>query len=177
MNQLSFEQVEKTNEEIIKEMLIKEINNPEYSKYLSVEMKKDGLISISAKSFLAARVKLGKKAKYLTIREANKSYFEKYLLSRGEEVSEYINEEGNSLWVRLPIKSLFDVLTMAEPICAVYMTVLADFGGERFGCCSRYEQCSDAKKCIHPDFILSRACSYRKNLENGKIFYGKNRNI
>lgn len=74
------------------------------------------------------------------------------------------------------LSSLYDVLDMAEPICAVYMTVLADFGGERFGCCSRYEQCSDEKKCIHPDFIFSRACAYRKNLEAGNIFYGKNRN-
>ena len=42
-----------------------------------------------------------------------------------------------------------------------------------FACCSQYEACSDAKRCIHVNQLYSRACQYRKNLENGKIFYGK----
>lgn len=40
-----------------------------------------------------------------------------------------------------------------------------------FGCCSRYKECSDAKKCVHPDEDRSKYCQYRKNLESGKIFY------
>lgn len=43
-----------------------------------------------------------------------------------------------------------------------------------FGCCYRYKQCSDAKKCIHPNQLFSTACAYRHCLEQGKIFYGKN---
>ncbi len=46
-----------------------------------------------------------------------------------------------------------------------------------FDCCSRYEQCSDAKTCIHPDKQRALLCGYRKKLEKGIIFYGKNRNI
>ena len=46
-----------------------------------------------------------------------------------------------------------------------------------FGCCSQFQECSDAKKCIHPNRMYSTACSYRCNLEAGRIFYGKNRNI
>lgn len=46
-----------------------------------------------------------------------------------------------------------------------------------FACCARYEECSDAKRCTHPNQLYSTACAYRKNLENGKIFYGKNKNI
>lgn len=42
---------------------------------------------------------------------------------------------------------------------------------EKFGCCHRYKECSDAKKCTHPDQFYARACWYRKNLESGKIFY------
>ena len=45
-----------------------------------------------------------------------------------------------------------------------------------FGCCSRYEACSDAGHCIHPDIMLAVQCAYRQNLINGKVFYGKNRN-
>ncbi len=109
------------------------------------------------------------------VREKDQSYFSEYI--KEHNVTPTKIKKENDLWVRIPVDSLSDVIEMIEPISAVYITVLADFGGERFGCCSRYEQCSDARKCIHPDFILSRACAYRKNLEAGKIFYGKNRNI
>lgn len=47
----------------------------------------------------------------------------------------------------------------------------------RFGCCSQFIKCSDAKKCVHANKLYSKACIYRGNLEQGKIFYGKNRNI
>lgn len=43
-----------------------------------------------------------------------------------------------------------------------------------FGCCSRYIQCSDLKKCTHPQNFYAKACYYRQNLEAGRIFYGKN---
>lgn len=40
-----------------------------------------------------------------------------------------------------------------------------------FACCARYEACSKEKKCIHPNKLASLACAYRKNLEEGKVFY------
>lgn len=40
-----------------------------------------------------------------------------------------------------------------------------------FGCCSRYRECSDIKKCIHPNTLYAKGCQYRENLEVGKIFY------
>lgn len=46
-----------------------------------------------------------------------------------------------------------------------------------FGCCSRFNDCSDAKKCVHENKLYSKACMYRRHLDSGKIFYGKNRNI
>ena len=46
-----------------------------------------------------------------------------------------------------------------------------------FGCCSQFEVCSDAKECLHVNKLYATACKYRYNLENGKIFYGKNKNI
>ena len=45
---------------------------------------------------------------------------------------------------------------------------------ERFGCCHRYVECSDARSCTAPDKFHARGCYYRENLEKGKIFYGKN---
>jgi hypothetical protein len=47
--------------------------------------------------------------------------------------------------------------------------------GNWFGCCGSCEKCSDALKCIDPEH--GKYCYYRQNLEAGKVFYGKNRNI
>lgn len=47
---------------------------------------------------------------------------------------------------------------------------------EPFGCCSRYAACSDAKACLIPDRDYSKYCNYRKSLEQGIFFYGKNAN-
>ena len=47
----------------------------------------------------------------------------------------------------------------------------------RFGCCSSFQECSDAKKCVHENKLYSKACMYRDSLDQGRIFYGKNRNI
>lgn len=43
-----------------------------------------------------------------------------------------------------------------------------------FGCCSRYIECSNAKKCVNPDKELALDCSYKINLKHGRIFYGYN---
>lgn len=45
-----------------------------------------------------------------------------------------------------------------------------------FGCCCRYEECSNAKTCLHENKLYATGCFYRKNLESGRIFYGVNRN-
>ena len=48
---------------------------------------------------------------------------------------------------------------------------------KEFDCCSRYEACSDAGSCIHPDKSFALGCGYRKILHSGKIYCGKNRNV
>lgn len=62
------------------------------------------------------------------------------------------------------IQAVFKQCYMEEPV-------------ESFGCCSRFNACSDEKKCIHPDIKFAQGCTYKHNLENGRIFYGNNRNI
>lgn len=46
-----------------------------------------------------------------------------------------------------------------------------------FACCNSYVACSDAKHCIHEHDREYNGCYYRTNLENGRIFYGKNKTI
>lgn len=42
-----------------------------------------------------------------------------------------------------------------------------------FGCCSKYHLCSEAGKCIHENKLYAKGCSYRSNLEAGKVFFSK----
>ncbi|MCR4749320.1 MAG: BRCT domain-containing protein [Lachnospiraceae bacterium] len=47
----------------------------------------------------------------------------------------------------------------------------------RFGCCSKFIECSDARKCVHANKLYNKACIYRDSLDDGRIFYGRNKNI
>jgi len=48
---------------------------------------------------------------------------------------------------------------------------------ERIACCSQYVECSDARRCLIPNEPWARGCLYGENLKQGRIFYGKNRNV
>lgn len=97
-------------------------------------------------------------------------YEQKQRISKKEngaaEVSYYYQVSSNITssyileFIRRIIQSFANTYRSAEPT---------------FACCHRYEQCSDAKKCLHPNLMYSTACTYRKNLENNRIFYGKNK--
>jgi hypothetical protein len=64
-----------------------------------------------------------------------------------------------------------------DNIDSVFMRCYSEEPVDSYGCCSRYEMCSDERKCVHPDVKFAQGCMYKKNLENGRIFYGKNRNV
>lgn len=63
-----------------------------------------------------------------------------------------------------------------EKIYNLYKKLSTTSTDDMFGCCSYYIECSDALKCVKDD-SFSKNCYYRRNLENGRIFYGKNKNI
>lgn len=48
---------------------------------------------------------------------------------------------------------------------------------KEYDCCSRFEACSDARQCTHPDRAFALGCGYRKILASGKVFCGENRNV
>lgn len=68
------------------------------------------------------------------------------------------------------------VLLFGEFLSAV-LDMTIDSIPKQFDCCSRYEECSNAKSCIHPNPDTAVTCGYRKIMKQGRIFYGKNRNI
>ena len=44
-------------------------------------------------------------------------------------------------------------------------------GGNSFGCCHLYKECSAAEICLHENKLYARGCQYYYNLIAGKIFY------
>lgn len=75
---------------------------------------------------------------------------------------------------RITLNTTQDVEGLTDVLCDIVEAQTDAYPAE-FGCCSRYEACSDACRCIHPDPNMAIRCIYRKNLKKGRIFYGKNK--
>lgn len=73
--------------------------------------------------------------------------------------------------------SSFDQIDQYQPLLVSILQTIIDGLPKEFDCCSRYVECSDAKKCTHPDVRESLKCGYRKVLLSGRVFYGKNRTV
>lgn len=128
-------------------------------------------VSVTIASAFSLRISLRKKTPYRI--EYNKQLDEYITLpdsfTKGEQKS-------------LPDILYFDAEELSEltyTVCkAILQQALEHYEpSEFFGCCGKYEQCSNSRKCLHEDLFYSKACYYRKNLESGRIFYGENRNI
>lgn len=81
---------------------------------------------------------------------------------------------GDDLW-RV---NLWDV--PVEDCAAALASVVRDTINRQpkdWDCCSRYLECSNAKRCVHPDPTFALGCGYRKILTSGEIYYGENRNV
>lgn len=109
----------------------------------------------------------GEKIRYLYMN----SDFEKMLKNRD---ASYEASKG-SRWARIALADFSGFSSFSEEIMELYEKCLRD--ADAFGCCGSYEKCSDAKMCIKDDIMFAGRCIYRKNLKDGKIFYGVNRNI
>ncbi len=78
-------------------------------------------------------------------------------------------------WIKYQISTEDDLDKIRLALIEIYDNCKPS--GSMFGCCSRFNACSDAKKCIHPDRNYAKNCWYQENMKQGKIFYGKNRSI
>lgn len=45
---------------------------------------------------------------------------------------------------------------------------------DTFACCNSFDQCSDARHCLHQDDRFYNGCLYRTQLENGRVYFGSN---
>lgn len=90
-----------------------------------------------------------------------------------------VQYKDSDLYIRINISNIEEIDLLIEEIKEIFIEMFLQYMNteESFGCCSKYEECSDAKHCVHNDVRLRFSCMYKKNLDAGRIFYGKNKNI
>lgn len=89
------------------------------------------------------------------------------------------DEDGSK---KFPVRKASDftpdqLLAIMEDLKRKMQELFLTLNVEKFGCCNDFIACSDARMCLHQDDRFYNGCYYRKNLEAGRIFYGKNKNI
>ena len=117
---------------------------------------------------LFCRISFREKQNYVSI----PVQYEK-MIPEGIEYKVLASDPG---FCRIIIQTPEDIAPFTGFLCAI-LEAQSDAYPADFGCCSRYEACSDAMKCIHPNPDMALRCTYRKNMKKGRIFYGKNKNI
>lgn len=137
--------------------------------FMAVSMLGTGECSVWLYDQKALTLKITKKIGYLSCDAS--------LIKHPETVSSnFIITEKTSL-IRLQIDITFDM----NAFISAFMELAAFFrkfpSVERFGCCYRFIQCSDQKRCIIYEDFDALGCYYRENLEAGRIFYGVNKNV
>ena len=108
----------------------------------------------------------------MNIREAQLSDLWDYLPDDAEVLNRTKSDQNTGM-MRIRINKFSPNLIDFIKRNTVYCIEKYESKAAKFGCCSKYEMCSDAKKCTHVNKLYSKACMYRKNLEQGNIFYGK----
>ncbi len=83
---------------------------------------------------------------------------------------------ANESWIPIPLDEKART-SIINRINIVFLESIKASTKEPFGCCNSFNQCSDLKKCQHLDDRFYRGCMYRDNMRDGRIFYGKNRNV
>ena len=143
------------------EIAIKE-NKSDYNSLIAIPQNtiyRSGL----ANEKLIARIKLGKKVEYIALPGSARKTLEEY------DVPFSTVKSDDFLRISIYEFLLRDDDGIKKAINDIFLNAL---NFPSFGCCSRYQECSEKGECIHPDILYaSAACQYKKHLDNGENFY------
>lgn len=155
------------------DMIFPEMQAIVANKFVPVELlirdpKASGYTVVSYHGFTVFRLKLRGKKHYFSVQTLFSDLISKdYPTQRTKSEENYIRVLVDQ---DHPIESYIDLLLAITGASIDRLPKVWD-------CCSRYLECSDAKTCVHPDKVFALDCGYRKILNSGRIFFGKNRNI
>lgn len=126
----------------------------------------EGYSSVNIGAYLILRLHLRGKSSYIEF---------------GKKFAHYLTPQNMSICTELPEWYRAAVTLENQPEIEALVCALADASAylipTEFGCCSQYEECSDARKCVNRNRELAMLCNYRKVLKSGRVFYGGNRNV
>lgn len=138
------------------------------SDFLKLEPLKDFSSVYFLKSgCLICNIRMRKKSWYFSIPASYASY-----LPADAKASVNASDPGTT---RIVVRDPSDISLCQDALRAILRDKIKSF--HTFDCCGRYEACSDAGRCIHPNSEEALGCSYKRNLAKGRIFYGKNKNV
>lgn len=80
-----------------------------------------------------------------------------------------------SIGYRLSISSYDDINTYASALIEIFDSVSDKVNGKWISGCHLYEECSNALHCVNENKNISSVCHYKRNLKQGKVFFGENR--
>lgn len=120
--------------------------------------------SISLLEYLMFKLIIGKNKYILEIKPEYKDII---------SIECYTRKDG---WLRFDIGSSGKLDDFKQSIYEILAFELNNPHGDLIGCCAHYEDCSNLRKCIEDDLLLSLSCQYRINLMHNFIFYGEKRN-
>ena len=94
------------------------------------------------------------------------------------EINQRITKDGRSDGcVNYEFNPTADGITEFAAFLSSVLEAAINSVQKEFDCCSRYEECSNAKRCVHHHPGMAISCGYRKILKSDRIFYGPNHNI
>lgn len=121
--------------------------------------------SIMLKSSTIIRLKFGKKVSFFAAQY-------RYVRHQNYPISK-IQDDG---FARFDLSSPNDIRSYTELIMHLLQETIDVIPAE-FDCCNSFNECSDARECIHPNRQFAAGCGYKRILKSGRVFFGKNRNI
>lgn len=128
-------------------------------------------LTINDVSMVFCRIKATAKTRFVAFNKKYQHHFESVGIP-------CIPEKGASNFFRMDLEVFAPLSPFYNALPKILNEIfISCFSFTPFGCCSKYEDCSNAKHCLHEDQVYSMVCVYRKNLDSGRIFYGTNRNI
>lgn len=142
------------------------INEPDFP---STKQKKD----CQGKNSIVMNIKEDKKQLHLII---SRKQFNNVPLLPNSTYKEIKNPNLGRDAIRISTSSNNDALIEYIRNAVMYSLKIYTSKATPFACCSSFIECSDAKKCVHVNKLYSKACIYRRHLDDGDIFYGKNKN-
>ncbi len=132
---------------------------------------KIGSVTLGSAGSVVFRLKLHGKKLYIEVANSGVKYFAEYAESHPPYSIKSVPD-----YSRLPLEKASDIRDLIPQLQTILEKQIDAYPTE-FGCCSRFEVCSDTRRCVNPDKAVALVCYYHKNLRKGKIFYGKNKTI